>query len=88
MIPKYEDLVTLFKKVLGKDYTKEDYVKQFTIRMPENLAKIDRVEKFHHENVGSVPAVFEVLKQQQSRLEQLQKQKGDYVSPFDLPACK
>jgi len=88
MIPKYEDLVPLFKQVLRKDYIKEDYVKQFTIRIPENLAKIDRVEKFHRENVGNVPAVFEVLKQQRNRLEQLQKQKGDYVSPFDLPACK
>ncbi len=88
MIPKYEDLVPLFKKVLGKDYTKEDYTKQFTIRIPENLAKIDRVEKFHRENVGGVPVIFEVLAQQRKRLEQLKREKGDYVSPFDLPACQ
>ncbi len=84
MIPKYEDLVPLFKNVLGKDYSQEDYVKQFTIRIPENLAKIDRVEKYHHEKVGNVPAVFEVLAAQKQRLLNLQKAKGDYVSPLDL----
>ncbi|MFC1646611.1 phosphoenolpyruvate carboxykinase (GTP), partial [Candidatus Omnitrophota bacterium] len=62
LIPKYQDLNALFKQVLKKDYSKEDYIKQFTIRVPENLAKIDRVEKFHKENVpGSPKAVFEVL---------------------------
>ena len=87
LIPKYEDLVPLFRQVLNKEYTKEDYVKQFTIRVPENLAKIDRVEKFHHENVGDdLPIIFEVLSQQKSRLEKLQQKKGDYVSPFDLIA--
>jgi phosphoenolpyruvate carboxykinase (GTP) len=87
LIPKYEDLVPLFRQVLNKEYPKEDYVKQFTIRIPENLAKIDRVEKFHHENVANAPSViFEVLGQQRSRLEQLQQKKGDYVSPFDLTA--
>jgi len=84
-IPKYEDLVQLFKQVLNKEYTKEDYISQFTIRVPENLAKIDRVEKFHHENVPGAPSVvFDVLEQQRSRLKQLQKEKGEYVSPFEL----
>ncbi len=35
MIPCYEDLAKLFKQVLKKEYTKDDYVKQFTIRVPE-----------------------------------------------------
>ena len=40
-IPKYEDLRKLFKQLLGKNYAKEDYIKQFTIRVPENLAKLN-----------------------------------------------
>ncbi|MFC1709753.1 phosphoenolpyruvate carboxykinase (GTP) [Candidatus Omnitrophota bacterium] len=84
-IPKYEDLRILFKQVLKKDYTKEDYIKQFTIRVPENLAKIDRVVKFHKENVaGSPDAVFKVLSQQRERLLGAQKQFGDYISPEKL----
>ncbi len=68
-IPKYEDLHMLFNQVLGKDYTKEDYIKQFTVRVPENLAKLERVEKFHRQNVADAPQIlFEVLTQQRERL--------------------
>ena len=42
-IPKYDDLKPLFQQVLGKDYSHDDYVAQFTIRIPECLAKLDRM---------------------------------------------
>ncbi|MBE0537877.1 MAG: phosphoenolpyruvate carboxykinase (GTP) [Phycisphaerae bacterium] len=85
LIPKYEDLVPLFGALLDKDYSKEDYISQFTIRVPENLAKMDRVEAFHREHVADAPAaLFDILDAQRSRLRQLKKTKGDYVSPFDL----
>ncbi len=84
-IPCYEDLKRLFKEVLKKDYTEQDYVNQFTIRIKENLAKIDRVEKFHRENVAQAPAeVFKVLSEQRKRLKAAGKKFGDYVSPLDL----
>jgi len=84
-IPKYENLRILFKQVLDKDYAKEDYIKQFTIRVPENLAKLERVEKFHRENLADAPqALFEVLSQQRDRLLQAQKRLGDYISPESL----
>lgn len=85
LIPKYEDLQRLFKETLNKEYTQADYVDQFTIRIAENLAKIDRVEKFHRENVSESPAeVFKVLVEQKKRLEAVGKKFGDNVSPFDL----
>jgi phosphoenolpyruvate carboxykinase (GTP) len=81
-LPKYEDLRKLFKKVLSKDYSKEDYVKQFTIRVPENLAKIERVQRFYQENVTDTPAeLFEILDQQRKRLVDAKKRFGDYISP-------
>jgi phosphoenolpyruvate carboxykinase (GTP) len=84
-LPRYEDLARLFRQVLSKEYAREDYVKQFTIRVPENLAKLDRVEKFHRTEVADAPAeLFEVLKAQRQRLLDVQKRLGDYVSPFDL----
>jgi len=83
-IPKYEDLVPLFREVLGQPYSREDYVRQFTIRVPENLAKLQRVERFHRTQVADAPPVlFEVLAEQRRRLE-VCAAKGDYVSPFDL----
>ena len=84
-IPRHDDLVTLFRQALGKNYSREDYVKQFTIRVPENLAKLARVEAFHREHVADAPAVlFKVLAEQRERLEGLRAGKGDYVSPLEL----
>jgi phosphoenolpyruvate carboxykinase (GTP) len=84
-IPRYEDLVPLFKQVLDKDYAEEDYIKQFTIRVPENLAKIERVEKYHRENIpGSPQAVYETLKTTRQRLNEARELHGDYISPSDL----
>jgi phosphoenolpyruvate carboxykinase (GTP) len=85
LIPMYEDLSRLFGEVLGAEYSAEDYEKQFTIRVPENLAKIDRVEKFHRETIKDAPQqVFEVLAAQRSRLDEARSLHGYYVSPLAL----
>jgi phosphoenolpyruvate carboxykinase (GTP) len=84
-IPCYEDLKKLFKETLKKDYSQDDYVKQFTIRVAENLAKLERVEKFHHQNVVDAPAeLFRALAQQRERFETAREKYGNYISPFDL----
>jgi phosphoenolpyruvate carboxykinase (GTP) len=43
MIPKYQDLKTIFAATLDQAYTEQDYVEQFMIRIPELLAKLDRM---------------------------------------------
>ena len=84
-VPHYEDLQALFRQVLASDYPLEDYVKQFTLRLPENLAKLQRVEKFYQEEVSDAPpALFQVLEEQRRRLLFAQSAAGDYVSPLDL----
>jgi phosphoenolpyruvate carboxykinase (GTP) len=85
LIPCFEDLRSLFKGLLGKGYTREDYANQFTIRIRENLDKVDRVEKFHRETVADAPAeLFRVLAEQRQRLLEAQKRFGDQVSPERL----
>jgi len=84
-LPKHDDLQKLFRQVLDKDYSKEDYVKQFTIRVPENLEKLVRIEKFHRAEADGAPeAVFKIIAETRRRLEDLKARKGDYVSPFEL----
>ncbi len=86
-LPKYEDLKRLFRQVRGKDYTKEDYIRQFTIRVPENLAKIERVEKFYRENVADTPSeVIRVLDEQRERLLKARERFADYISPESFEA--
>ena len=84
-IPKYEDLKRLFKEVLNKDYSREDYERQFTVRVPELLAKIDRIEKIYREQVREVPKeLFQVLGEERKRLLEARAKYGDYISPFVL----
>jgi phosphoenolpyruvate carboxykinase (GTP) len=72
----------LFRKVLNKDYQMEDYVKQFTIRVPENLGKIERVQRFYQENVSDTPLeLFGILYMQRERLLQAKANFGEYISP-------
>ena len=84
LIPKYEDLAKLFKDNLNTQYTQADYVQQFTIRIPENLAKLDRVEKIYKEKVSDTPQiVFDTFVEVCKRLKEAGDKHGDYISPFD-----
>ena len=84
-IPKYDDLKPLFKKVLAKDYSKELYIRQFTIRIPENLAKIERIAKIYKTKVLDTPPIlFEILEKEKERLLRAKSKYGDYISPEDL----
>ena len=83
-LPMYEDLKRLFAEYLKADYSQEDYVQQFTIRVPENLAKLDRIEKVYGDLTDIPQIVFDTLATQRERLQALQAAKGDYVSPLDL----
>jgi len=84
LVPKYDDLKRLFKEVLKKDYSREAYDKQFTLRVPENLAKIERVKKIY-ENKAQIPdtpeVLFRVLEEQKVRLNQAKEKFGDYITP-------
>ena len=84
LLPKHEDLAPLFQELLGKDYTEADYVKQFTIRVPESLSKLDRIEAIYRGVEDTPQVVFDTLAAQRQRLEALREAKGDYVSPLDL----
>jgi len=84
-IPKYDDLARLFKKVIGKDYGKDDYEEQFSLRIPENIAKIERIKNIYHTKVFDTPHILmKALDDQRKRLEECRETCGDYVSPFVL----
>jgi len=84
-IPKYEDLRKLFKQIRDEDYSKEDYIKQFSIRVNENMDKIKRVREFYKKKVTYTPeAVFWVLNQQYERLLDAKEKYGDYISPEEF----
>ena len=70
---------------IDADLGGDDYRVQFTLRIPENLAKIKRIEKIYKNDVADTPPLlFEVLREQQQRLLDAQGAFGDYVSPDAL----
>ncbi|HOL22757.1 MAG TPA: phosphoenolpyruvate carboxykinase domain-containing protein, partial [bacterium] len=81
LIPLYDDIALLFHEVRNKEYSKDDYEKQFTIRVPENLQKIERVRNFWKKISDAPQEIFNILNQQEERLLQAQKEYGDYISP-------
>lgn len=82
LIPEYTDLKRLFKETFNKEYTEKDYVEQFTIRVPEYLAKIDRLIEIYKTRVTDTPAiVFTTFNEQKIRLEEARKVYGDYIAP-------
>ena len=84
-IPLYKDLKQLFKQVLKKNYSEEDYIEQFTVRIPENLSKIDRTKEIFKTRVHDTPdIVFKVLDEQQKRLLEAKEKYGEYITPGSL----
>jgi phosphoenolpyruvate carboxykinase (GTP) len=81
-IPKYDDLKRLFKEVLNKDYSLDDYNEQFKTRIPENLAKIERIKNIYETQVINPPKIlFETLDEQRKRLISTREKLGDYITP-------
>ncbi len=81
-IPKFEDLVTLFRKIFNKEYTKSKYDTEFSIRVNKYLEKLDRVEQFFN-NTEVMPEQFvEQINLQRNRLIEARNIFGsDIISP-------
>ncbi len=80
-IPLYEDLKELFAEYLDKDYTKEDYEKQFALRIDKYIDKFERMEKIYNEL--TVPEEFET--ELKSQIKRLQKVKDKYTESIISP---
>ncbi|MBN2513568.1 MAG: phosphoenolpyruvate carboxykinase (GTP) [Sedimentisphaerales bacterium] len=84
-IPKYEDLAPMFKSKLNVNYTQAAYEKQFTTRIPNLLAKFDRVEAIYRQKVSDTPqAVYDTFAAIRQRLTEAQAKYGDTISPLSL----
>jgi len=83
-IPKYSDLENLFREYLNKDYTKEDYNQQFSLRVNKLLEKLERIEKMYNKEKDIPRFFWDTLKRQKEKLNTLKGEKGNIISPLDL----
>jgi phosphoenolpyruvate carboxykinase (GTP) len=56
-IPKYDDLKTLFRQTFDREYTEEEYIQQFSIRVTKHLEKLARMEELYGDEEG-IPEAF------------------------------
>lgn len=83
-IPKYEDLKELFKEIFNKEYSKEEYEKQFSIRVLGILEKLDRIEEIYKEE-ENIPEMFHKhIEQERERLMEAKEKFGEVISPFEF----
>jgi phosphoenolpyruvate carboxykinase (GTP) len=88
-IPKYDDLEALFMEIFEKEYSKEDYVKQFSLRIGNYIEKLDRIEKIFWQEEEIPNSFFLHLEQQKARLEECMRRFGKkIISPFDFESCE
>mgnify|MGYP006286535689 CR=1 FL=1 len=86
LIPKYEILRDLFKEVRGVVYSRQDYESQFSLRIPQLLDKLQRVEALFREDVADAPEeLFAAFEAQRKRLLEAQERTGkERIPPSDF----
>ena len=81
MVPHYKDLKQLFKTVFKKDYTEEEYIQQFSVRVTKYLEKIARMEQLYGDEPNMPKEFWEVLNQQKRDLQELKVRTGKDTLP-------
>jgi phosphoenolpyruvate carboxykinase (GTP) len=84
-IPFYEDLKSLFLQELDREYTKEDYIKQFSLRIDKYLEKMERMQNIFSNITMTDTEFIKELENQIERLEKAREGLGKaIVSPLEF----
>jgi phosphoenolpyruvate carboxykinase (GTP) len=83
-LPKYDDLQNLFRSIIDKDYTKELYLKQFSLYIDNIVARIDMQKQAYGKEPGISGKLFDILREQKEGLLALKKTYGPIVTPSQL----
>ena len=83
-LPKYDDLQNLFRSIIEKDYTKELYLKQFSLYIDNIVTRIDMQKQAYGKEPGISGKLFDILKEQKEGLLALKKTYGSVVTPSQL----
>jgi phosphoenolpyruvate carboxykinase (GTP) len=76
-LPKHQDLRALFRQVFDREYTEEEYIQQFSVRVDKYLEKIARMEEIFGPEPGMPEEFWKVLNQQKAGLEAVRAETGE-----------
>ncbi|MBU1196184.1 MAG: phosphoenolpyruvate carboxykinase (GTP) [Proteobacteria bacterium] len=80
-LPRYEDLKILFKEIISKDYSKELYIKQFSLYLDNIIKRIELQQNAYSKEEGIPQKLFDILAEQKQGLAALKEKQGSIVSP-------
>lgn len=80
-LPKYDDLKSLFKQIIDKDYTKELYAKQFSLYVDNIIKRLELQQEAYAKEEGIPQTLFDILAEQKQALSALKDAHGSIVSP-------
>ncbi|MHA1583611.1 MAG: phosphoenolpyruvate carboxykinase (GTP) [Promethearchaeota archaeon] len=79
-LPKYDDLKNLFAQAFdGRVYSKEEYNKQFSLRIDKYLEKYDRMEELFKDEPNMPHEFWDEMKRIRGELKALREEKGKSV---------
>jgi phosphoenolpyruvate carboxykinase (GTP) len=78
-IPHYNDLKQLFKILLKKEYDKEDYIVQFSIRLDKYLEKIIRMEEIYRKETETPKEFWQTHNQIKKELTKLKEKTRESI---------
>jgi len=80
-LPLYRDLRTLFKVVFDREYSEEEYLQQFSVRVDKYLEKIGRMEQLYRDEAQMPGEFWEFLRWQKAELQVVKEKTGSSVLP-------
>ena len=80
-LPKYEDLKSLFKDIINKEYSKELYTKQFSLYLDNILHRVELQQEAYAKEQNIPKTLFDILAQQKQGLLKLKNAHGSIVGP-------
>ncbi|CCK81801.1 PckG: phosphoenolpyruvate carboxykinase [Desulfobacula toluolica Tol2] len=80
-IPRYDDLKSLFKQIIGKDYTKELYTKQFSLYLDHIIKRLELQQEAYSKEERVPQTLFDILAEQKQALSALRDTHGSIVLP-------
>ena len=84
MIPRYEDLQTIFRSLVTKDYARSLYDKQFSFYVDNILGRIQLQEDAYRKEKRIPARLFEIYGEQKKGLLALKERFGPVVSPDQM----
>ncbi|MCP3950882.1 MAG: phosphoenolpyruvate carboxykinase (GTP) [Desulfobacterales bacterium] len=83
-LPYYDDLKVLFKEIIDKEYSRELYIRHFSLYLNNILARVNMQIEAYGKEENIPPQLFEVLDTQKQGLLALQEKFGAVVTPEQL----